>query len=80
MPYQVINPDEKRSSPASKRGTFKVRNQSDPAKTGKYSIKIGDAPTERKSITHGHKDEFDCLDKAVVLTNVGDCDLEWLRD
>ena len=78
MPYQVIDPQEKRSSPASKRGTFKVRNESD--KTGKYSIKIGDAATERKSIGRGHKDEFDCLDKAVVLTNVGDCDLEWLRD
>jgi len=79
MPYQVFEPGEKASSPASARATMKIWNNSAGSSSGKFSIKIGSNGTEQETISHGAKKEFDVANKAVVLVNKGKVDLEWLR-
>jgi hypothetical protein len=80
MAWHTIKPGDEDTSAASARGGFKIRNLSNPAKTGRYRIRIGNETPENQSIPHGDTDWFECAEKRVSLANTGDCDLDWLRD
>jgi hypothetical protein len=80
MAYKTIAPGKQVRSPAARTPSFKIRNQSDPAARGKYKIKVGNQTPKTVAILHNGREDYGCANNAVVLDNVGECDLEWQRN